>query len=342
MQSIEKLGYITYVSATAAQRYIDDIENSGRKTIPGTLLLVNDGDYIDLKVAAFVAESSCEKAHLRTIDRFSKRTRQWESPAKFDLTALRSNNFGCPLLTYIPAGFPEIIWPNENEDKGENFSQLSGYFTKITNELTKRTNFSINLQHTGMTFDSDNEMDLILMGISNEGESVENDIMIDLISIYREIIVVIPLNDFYSGLEKLFLPFDVVTWILITITFAIGLITIMIVTQLSRTIQSFVIGRDVTAPTMNLLAAFFGLGQTQLPSKNFARFLLMLYIIWCLIFRTAYQGVLYDLLKSDGRRPQNTRLEDFIVKNATIHVNVFCYYAVHKRTQFRLSLIHLS
>jgi len=96
-----------------------------------------------------------------------------------------------------------------------------------------------------------------------------------------------------------------------------------------------VIGRDVHAPTVNLFAAFFGLGQTRLPGRNFARFLLMLYILWCLIIRTGYQGVLYDLLKGDGRKPQNMQLDDFVANyNATIHVNLFCKASIFERTQF--------
>jgi len=324
-----KFGSITYVTTEAAERYINAIQNMKFRINPRTLLLVNDGDYIDLKVAAYISEGSCEKAHLRTINRFSKRTRQWQKHS-LDLVKLRSNNHGCPIKVIIGAQAPEIIWPNDKIGGTQLFSELSGYFTSITNELARRLNFL-----TPNKIDASNP-DLVLAGLSTAalftGDYFETT---RLISIYREIFVVIRLGDFYSGLEKLFLPFDIATWILIAMTFTIGLITILIVTQLSLTIRNFVIGRDVRAPTMNMFAAFFGLGQTRLPGRNFARFLLMLYILWCLIIRTGYQGVLYDLLKGDGRKPQNMQLDDFVANyNATIHVNLFCKASIFERTQF--------
>jgi len=324
-----KLGHITYVTTEAAERYINAVREHGKILRPKTLLLVNDGDYLDLKVAALISESSCENLHLRTINRFSKRTRQWLKPS-FDMVKLRSNNHGCPFSIMAFADSPEIIWPGNKFGEGTNkYSELSGYYTRIIKELSRRLNFSI---HDGM---SAFPYDLTLSSFSKEfDESAKKKAITDMIQIYREVFVVVPLGEFYSGFEKLFLPFDYATWILIAMTFAIGLMTILIVTQLSMTIRNFVVGRDVRAPTMNLLAAIFGLGQTRLPGRNFARFLLMLYILWCLIIRTGYQGVLYDLLKGDGRKPQNMQLQDFIDNNATLHMNVFCSFLLPARPQF--------
>jgi len=83
---------------------------NGKVSFPSTLLLINDGDYLNLKVATYISKSSCGKAHLRTINRFSKRTRQWLKPS-FDLVKLRSNNHGCPFEIFPFAVAPEIIWP---------------------------------------------------------------------------------------------------------------------------------------------------------------------------------------------------------------------------------------
>jgi len=324
-----KFTSISYVTAERAELYINLIRYKKYLLYPNMLLLVNNGDYIELKVAAFVSESSCEKGHLRTINRFSKRTRQWLKPS-FDLIKLRSNNHGCPLKISFSAQSPEVVWPNHEMEGTNSYSKLSGYFIRMINELSRRLNFSIqdNIDV--------NEADLTINGFSTELACSECKLLkTDMITIYREIIVVIPLGEFYSGFEKLFLPFDVATWILIVMTFTIGLMTILIVTQLSRTIRNFVIGRDVRAPTVNLFGAFFGLGQLRLPGRNFARFLLMLYILWCLIIRTGYQGVLYDLLKGDARKAQNMQLDDYISNNnATVHVNEFCFYTVLQRREF--------
>jgi len=330
-----KLGSITYVTAEASERYIDAIQETEKKHFPRTLLLVNDDEHLDLKVASFVSENSCNETHLRTINRFSKATRQWESPL-FDLKALRSNNHGCPLIVIVGALAPEIIWPSNIDELATiEFSQLSGYFTEILNELARRLNFPIDAKHPDLERINNLDFDMALYGFSRESEAAEYNVPIDLISIYREIIVVIPLGDFYTGLEKLFLPFDLATWLWITATFAIGLIAIMIIVQISGDIRDFVIGHDVSAPTMNLFTAFFGLGQTRLPARNFARFLLMLYIIWCLIIRTAYQGVLFELLTTDGRRQQDMHFGNFIDSNATLHMNAFCELSISDRDYFK-------
>jgi len=324
-----QMGFITYVSAAAAQRYINTIHGFHRRVRTKTLLLVDDGDYLYLKIASFFSESSCTKAHLRTINRFSKKTRQWD--LSFDIAAVRANNHGCAVEVQIFASQPEIIGPDDSKEETD-FSKFSGYFTAITNELTRRLNFKLIVNYEKRT------VEIFLYGYSGATlASVFPEVSLsDASLIYRDIIFIIPLGNFYTGLEKLFLPFDYETWIMIGLTFAVGLMTILIVTQLSLTVQSFVIGRGVSAPTMNLLAAFFGLGQTQLPGRNFARFLLTLYIIWCLIIRTAYQGVLYDLLKGDGRKAQNMQFDDFVDNNATFHYNTFCELSLFEMDLFSM------
>jgi len=56
-------------------------------------------------------------------------------------------------------------------------------------------------------------------------------------------------------------------------------------------------------PALNVLSVFFGLGQMILPGRNFARFLLMLFIIWSLIVTTGYQSVMFEHLQTDNRKP---------------------------------------
>jgi len=80
-----------------------------------------------------------------------------------------------------------------------------------------------------------------------------------------------------------------------------------------------------------LIATFFGISQRRVSARNFARFLLMLYIIWCLIIRTAYQGVLFELLTTDGRKQQDMQFDDFIDNNATLHINDFCSLSITDR-----------
>jgi len=137
----------------------------------------------------------------------------------------------------------------------------------------------------------------------------------------KEFYFVIPQGELYTEWEKLFLPFDEPTWLLIVFTFAASFAIILIVNCASQIVKNFVFGRQVTTPSLNVLRIFFGLSQTVLPGRNFARFLLMLFTIWSLIFRTCYQGLLFENLIGDGRKPPIKTIDELLNKNFTYHTH---------------------
>lgn len=102
----------------------------------------------------------------------------------------------------------------------------------------------------------------------------------------------------YTPFEKLIIPFDKETWTAIVITFMLGFIVIFLVKKCHVGWQIFVFGSFVSTPAFNMAIAFFGQGQVQnvLPGRNFARYLLMLFILFCLVIRTGYQGVQFELI----------------------------------------------
>lgn len=59
-------------------------------------------------------------------------------------------------------------------------------------------------------------------------------------------------------------------------------------------------------------------GQFKIPRRNFARFLLLLFIIWSLIIRTAYQSKMFEFLQADPRKPRVMSLADIADRNFTI------------------------
>lgn len=94
----------------------------------------------------------------------------------------------------------------------------------------------------------------------------------------------------YSSYEKLFFPFDTFTWCCILGTFVCAFMVIFIVSRMSREVQILVFGENVKSPAVNVTGLFFGMGQTSLPLNNFARFILMIYIMYCMIINTAFHG----------------------------------------------------
>lgn len=124
----------------------------------------------------------------------------------------------------------------------------------------------------------------------------------------------------YSPFEKLALPFDYPTWIAIILSFAIGFFTIFIVYQCPLSTQKFIFGRDNMSPSLCLLQIFYGIGLVQTPGRNFARYLFMMFTIFCLIIRTAYQGVMFEIMTTDVRKPSIQTYQDILDKNITVKI----------------------
>jgi len=146
----------------------------------------------------------------------------------------------------------------------------------------------------------------------------------------KEFYFVIPDGELYTEWEKLFLAFDEVTWLLIVITFAASFAVIIVIGNFAtKVVQDFVFGEDVTTPSLNVLIALFGLGQIILPRRNFARFLLTMFIIWSLIIRTCYQGLLFEYMIGEGRKPAIKSIDELLERNFTYHIHmIHCYHLI--------------
>lgn len=104
-------------------------------------------------------------------------------------------------------------------------------------------------------------------------------------------------GELYDEFEKMIFPFDFPTWILIIVFFGFGYFVIIFINvKLSVSHQEFVFGRNVKSPVFNMVIAFFGQEQKLLPGRNFARYLLMMFVLFCLVIRTAYQSVQFDIM----------------------------------------------
>jgi hypothetical protein len=94
----------------------------------------------------------------------------------------------------------------------------------------------------------------------------------------------------YTSYEKMILPFDIQSWIGILITFGVGFFVIILSRLKFKNFYNFLVGENVKYTSFNLIIIFFGSGMTKLPENNFARIILAVFIYFCLIIRTGYQG----------------------------------------------------
>ncbi|KAL7015544.1 hypothetical protein ACKWTF_016510 [Chironomus riparius] len=124
-----------------------------------------------------------------------------------------------------------------------------------------------------------------------------------------DVIVATP-GERYSSYEKLWLPFDGTTWILLILTFLMAFIGIFVINRMPIFMQQRVYGEKNQTPAINVISAFFGLAHYKLPMRHIPRFILIMFIFFCLIFRTCYQSKLFDFMTSEPRRPPQKSILD--------------------------------
>lgn len=122
----------------------------------------------------------------------------------------------------------------------------------------------------------------------------------------------------YTPMEKLILPFDIPTWILVVLFTLIAYLVIFIVTQFTIETQQFVFGRSVLYPYFNVLRIFLGVGLSRIPGRNFARFFMIAFTLYCLVIRTAYQGKMFQQMTGSVRKPTPTTVSEMLQSNYTI------------------------
>ncbi|XP_070496109.1 uncharacterized protein [Chironomus tepperi] len=115
--------------------------------------------------------------------------------------------------------------------------------------------------------------------------------------------------------EKLLKPFQPIIWIILLMAFCVGIAVIWIINVKFKHLKEFVYGKGVNHPASNMISVCIGLPQLVLPQRNFARFILMMFIILCLIIRSIYLGSLYKTLQSDLRHKEPQVIDELIDKD---------------------------
>lgn len=127
-----------------------------------------------------------------------------------------------------------------------------------------------------------------------------------------KIIFLVNSGAYFTTFEKLTLSFSAPVWLLIAACFILGIISIFIIRLGSVEIQAFVFGTSVQTPYLNLFIGFIGGTQNILPKNNFARFLLMSFLMYSLVIRTLYQGTYFKLMQSSRQHKEVQSINEMI------------------------------
>lgn len=115
---------------------------------------------------------------------------------------------------------------------------------------------------------------------------------------------ILPSNDVSTPLEKLLAPFTPHLWDITSLCILLAVTIILITKKMTRRQRHFIIGGySNSTPILNMFNTFLGgsIGNPRFAKARyfgtFARSLLMIWLIGCLVLRGTYQGALYDFLQ---------------------------------------------
>ena len=318
--------FYSYPSRIAVEHnHLVHCENGGKNNIQEIItrstyesFLIEKIDQISLNTMTMFTEKKCRAEQLVEINRFSRMERKWTTE-KFFMPRIE-NFHGCELFIglwpFRERGLPILsVTAEKNGTKaadGAAFDMIVTLSTPLNFTLSHKKVLSYEESKTYDFTIGANALELTLDPYSPSSDPIYS----------TSDIYVVPPGELYTSWEKLFLPFDWATWMLLGITFATAfLIILLIKVSKSRSIYDFMIGSTMTAPSLNVVAIFMGIGQTLLPQRNVSRFMLMCFILFSLIMRTAYQGKYFEFLTSDmSRKPMQT-IEELKDKDFTAIVN---------------------
>lgn len=134
------------------------------------------------------------------------------------------------------------------------------------------------------------------------------------------LVVVVPPGSSFTPLEKLLIPFEVNVWASLLAVLIVAFIVIVIVDfQANRSVRNLIIGVEIKSPLMELLVALCGSSSHKLPRQHFARFLLALFLLFCLVMRTLYQSGLFHFMQSDKKVREVETVDELISKGFTVY-----------------------
>lgn len=124
--------------------------------------------------------------------------------------------------------------------------------------------------------------------------------------------IIIPPGYRKSTYQLLLRPFENIVWYCFLSTCAFGIIVIIFVKFQSESIRNFIFGTKVKHPLFNMIIILFQGEIAHLPKRNFSRFILTSFILFCMIQRSLYQGSLFQFLQSQNRKKDISSIQEMV------------------------------
>lgn len=231
--------------------------------------VIEQDNTVYLKSITFFSPQHCAQIKLVEINILSTKTSNWTTENFFSVDSLDFH--GCELVF--------------------GFIRVYSVFPRLALRLIQKSlnfSFALNSMSDSSTRDfRDNSLKIVELLFANNVDHssfYESHMSAPISSNY--LLLTIPYAQPLTAFEKMFFPFDNYVWILFTASFLVAYFLILIINRFGDIkTAKLIYGDSVKSPALNVYAIFMGVGMTVLPKKNFPRFLLMSFILFCLIMR---------------------------------------------------------
>lgn len=124
-----------------------------------------------------------------------------------------------------------------------------------------------------------------------------------------------------SVIGRLLVPFSFIIWFCLLAMFIIAF-AVLVSLRWNAFVQqrTFVVGRKNRSPFINMISICLGGAVVAVPTRNFARTMLIMWLLACVVMRNAYIGAVFTMLKNrSNRKPFNT-LDELIKANYPLYM----------------------
>lgn len=234
------------------------------------------------------------------------------------------NLFNCGVKIAASESTPSIMGTKHSDGS----YSYRGYDYELISLLSKLMNFKIELDFTSKTgswgeiFENGSSTGTIKKLMDGEADFIVGNLFLmttrmkymsnTLSYCSVPVVLIIPPGKLFTSFEKLFKPFQTTVWIYVIVIIFIGFIVIFITKAQNKSVQHFVFGKGVSYQHLNMLLIFVGGSQHSLPRYNFSRFILMTFILFCLVGRTLYQGSLYKFIQADNQSAEIATIDELV------------------------------
>lgn len=327
-------GFYTFVILRISDDDAGDMfEKLWQKFIYNVNILTLDNERVIMKTFLPFSRDACYNVHPIVINEYDIIKRKWLNDNFFPLKFVNFHN--CSLRAHTFEYAPAVI---KRDLKNGKFI-LEGSDIELINGLGDILNFHLNLTYngipgaSGMTYQNGTLTGVKLSLLHNETDflfglyyvTYPNCLFMGCSRPYFAVFmtVIVPQIDL-TPLEKFFVPFQLDLWILlITVMLLAVTIIALLKHHLLKNVRNFVIGSNISDPFNAMLIAFIGGSSHKLPRRNFARYLLIVFILFCLVIRSVYIGGLFKFLKSNDKITPFKTVNDLVERNYKLYAHFY-------------------